>query len=171
MKKNGDFWISDEDEENSFMTFAVDELHPCKRFLIEKQTQNIIVNDNDFSFFRKNVKCDALGYFFREEGFRMDFYVKNVRVDNARISIPFCFSNIALKNLKINVLNNCIPDLSRSKIPEDIAQHIGYAVGRAVHFALLKKGEISGKKLSENELRLLEKFVSKYYTEKKLFCK
>ena len=170
-ERDGDFWIPDENGEISFLDFVLEELYPCKRFLIEKKVHNIIVNDDDFSFFRKNVKCNASGYFYRDEGFQMDFYVKNVRVDNARISIPFCFSNIALKNLKINVLNNCIPDLSRSKIPEEVAQHIGYAVGRAVHFALLKKGEISGKKLSENELRLLEKFVSKYYTEKNLFCK
>lgn len=170
-ERDGDFWIPDENGEISFLDFVLEELYPCKRFLIEKKVHNIIVNDDDFSFFRKNVKCNASGYFYRDEGFQMDFYVKNVRVNNAEISIPFCFSNISLKKLKINVLNNCVPDLSRSKIPEDIAQSIGYAVGRAVHLALLKKREISGKKLSENELRLLEKFVSKYYTEKNLFCK
>lgn len=169
-EKKSNFWNADENEKNVFWDFAVDKLYPCKKFLIEKQVQNIIVNDKDFSFFRKDVKCDA-GYFSHNKGFQMDFFVKNVRVDNARISIPFCFSNIALKNVKINVLNNCIPDLSRSKIPEDIAQSIGYAVGRAVHLALLKKREISGKKMSENELKLLEKFVLKYYSEKNIFCK
>ncbi|MBR5400537.1 MAG: ATP-binding protein [Treponema sp.] len=169
-EKKSNFWDADENEKNVFWDFAIDKLYPCKKFLITKQVQNIIVNNKDFSFFRKNVKCDA-GYFFNNKGFRMDFFVKNVRVDNARISIPFCFSNIALKNLKINVLNNCIPDLSRSKIPEDIAQSIGYAIGRAVHLALLKKCEISGKKMLDNELRLLKQFVSKYYAEKNIFCK
>ena len=170
-ERDGDFWIPDENGEISFLDFALEELYPCKRFLIEKKVHNIIVNDDDFSFFRKNVKCNASGYFYRDEGFQMDFYVKNVRVNNAEISIPFCFSNISLKKLKINVLNNCIPDLSRSKISEDVARHIGYAVGRAVHLALLKKSEISGKKMSENELKLLEEFISKYYAERKIFCK
>lgn len=170
-ERDGDFWIPDENGEMSFLDFVLEELYPCKRFLIEKKVHNIIVNDDAFSFFRKNVKCNASGYFYRDEGFQMDFYVKNVRVNNAEISIPFCFSNISLKKLKINVLNNCVPDLSRSKIPEDIAQSIGYAVGRAVHLALLKKREISGKKMSEGELRLLEKFISKYYAEKNIFCK
>ncbi len=170
-EREGDFWIPDENGEISFLDFALDKLYPCKRFLIEKKVHNIIVNDEDFSFFRKNVKCNASGYFYRDKGYQMDFYVKNVRVNNAEISIPFCFSNISLKKLKINVLNNCIPDLSRSKISEDVARHIGYAVGRAVHLALLKKREIFGEQMSENELRLLEEFISKYYAEKKIFCK
>ena len=56
-------------------------------------------------------------------------------------------------------------------ITEKDELHIKVTILGMIHFALLKKGEISGKKLSENELRLLEKFVSKYYTEKNLFCK
>lgn len=141
----------------------------CEKFLVEKKMKKIIVNKGFYSFFKEGVEFDSrhANYYNISP---MLLFVRNVKIEEASLIIPYVFSNISLKNLKVNVLDNCVPNLSRSKILPSDSLKIGYAVGRAVHKALLKKGEISGKKLSDQELKLLEKFVNKYYSEKNEFC-
>ena len=94
--------------------------------------QKIIANDGFYSFFCEQVKFESnrrYHYIINP----MDLFVKNVKIEEASLVIPYCFSNISLKNLKVNVLDNCIPNLSRSKILPSVSLKIGYAIGRAIH--------------------------------------
>ena len=133
------------DDGGLFREFAK-KMGNCEKFLVEKKMKKIIVNKGFYSFFKEGVEFDSrhANYYNISP---MLLFVRNVKIEEASLIIPYVFSNISLKKLKINVLDNCTPDLSRSKILQSVSLKIGYAVGRAVHKALLKKGEISGKKV------------------------
>lgn len=163
-------FLSDGDKK-TFYDFATEKMPHCHRFLVEARTKNIISNDKVFSFFRRNILCASPRRIDFGNAFPIVFYLKNVKIGEAEFRIPYCFSNISIKNLKINITDNCHPNLSRSKISDADSKLIGYAVGRAIHLALLDSGEISGKQLTEEEKELLKLFISKYYSEKNIFCK
>ena len=157
------------DDGGLFREFAKNEMRDCDRFLVETRMKKIIVNKGFYSFFKEGMKFDS-SHANNYNIYPMDLFVKNVRIEEASLIIPYVFSNLRLRKLKVNVVDNCVPNLSRSKILQNVSLKIGYAVGRAIHKALLKKGEISGKKMSEQERELLEKFINKYYSDKNEFC-
>ena len=70
---------------------------------------------------------------------------------------------VILKNAVINIVDDSFyPNVSRDRLGRDLEEKLCYAIGKALHMWLLDNLE-----LSLGERKLLNKFISIYYPEKK----
>ena len=92
-------------------------------------------------------------------------FIKNVLIPDFSISIPSIINGINLKSALFNIKNKAIiPNVSRNNVQRGDAEKFSYAVGKAIHLWVL-----DNVKLEPSERVLLNKFISKCYSENNEF--
>ncbi|OLN26105.1 HD domain-containing protein [Desulfosporosinus metallidurans] len=92
-------------------------------------------------------------------------FIKNVLIPDFSISIPSIINGINLKSALFNIKNKAIiPNVSRNNVQKSDTEKFSYAVGKAIHLWAL-----DNVKLEPSERVLLNKFISKCYSESNEF--
>lgn len=90
-------------------------------------------------------------------------YLKSILLPHLKIILPYLADGVILKNAVINIEDNSFyPNVSRDRISKDLEEKLCYAIGKALHMWLLDNLD-----LSFEERKLLKKFITTYYPEKK----
>lgn len=90
-------------------------------------------------------------------------YLKSILLPHLKIILPYLADGVILKNAVINIEDNSFyPNVSRDRIGKDLEEKLCYAIGKALHMWLLDNLDLSFK-----ERKLLKKFITTYYPEKK----
>ncbi len=136
------------------------ENYDVRNCLVKRELQSIFINDVFFSKVELNRTVTNYNH--------NNLFIKNVRVPNFNITIPILLRGIVLTNFDINIfLDNCYPDVSRTRVNEETSKALGYAIGRAIHIFILEHAD-----LKESEKNFLREFIKEFYgyDSKNEFC-
>lgn len=90
-------------------------------------------------------------------------FLKSILLPRMKIILPYLVDGVILKNAVINIKDDSFyPNVSRNRISKELEEKLCYAIGKALHMWLLNNSD-----LSFEERKLLNKFITTYYPEKK----
>ncbi|MCI8635786.1 MAG: hypothetical protein HFJ05_09365 [Eubacterium sp.] len=90
-------------------------------------------------------------------------FLKSILLPRMKIILPYLVDGVILKNAVINIKDDSFyPNVSRNRISKELEEKLCYAIGKALHMWLLNNLD-----LSFEERKLLNKFITTYYPEKK----
>jgi molecular chaperone HtpG len=91
-----------------------------------------------------------------------DLFIRGVLIKDFRFTIPFAASVFEIVSVVINIKSRkVIPDVARNDLDAKSRSTIDYAIGKAVHFALIDSLEYVGE-----EQKALQDFVRIFYGER-----
>lgn len=118
-------------------------------FIIRKYLEPIFIANEFYCNYKTNYTIPR----------NHNLYVKNVRITNYNLDIPFILKDLNIWNPEINIFSNeCFPDVTREKLDKRTSQKLAFAIGRAYHLYILEKGNLTPIVKS-----FLEKFIINFY--------
>ncbi|MCQ2595427.1 MAG: ATP-binding protein [Treponemataceae bacterium] len=146
--------------EDEILAIAKNIMYESRLYFCRVEEKNIFITGTTYLFFGKNINL------YQESR----IYLKNILIPGVSLKIPYLFPCIKIKNILVNILDDCEINVSRDKISNQDLDDLGYAIGKAIHLDVYKKKKIANKELSETELSLLNDFIDKYYSDNNRYC-
>lgn len=102
------------------------------------------------------------GFMFYRSSKRKELFMRSVLIKDFKFHIPISASIFEIDTIVANINSrNFIPDISRNNIDDNSKNIINYIIGKAIHI-----GASKSLKLDSKEVKTLNNFISKFYSEK-----
>lgn len=147
--------------EDEILAIAKNIMYESRLYFCRVEEKNIFITGTTYLFFERDISL------YQES----HIYLKNILIPGGKLKIPYLFPCIKIKNILVNILDDCEINVTRDKLSNHDLDELGYAIGKAIHLDVYEKKKIANKELSETELFLLKEFINKYYSDNNRYCK